>query len=190
VDYTHGSLTLLTAGAGDAFTDSTTLNDGSSLSGGSEGGAADSHPTWSPDSRWIAFAHGTHSRSLTRDASNNPIPQPGALYLISRDGGAPVRLDHANGGTAGHDSFWPTFSPFSTTDTDGTGYFFLAFYSTRGYGNVLAGAPAGRRQLWVTAVRTTPQGTMDPSSVPYWLPGQDASTANMAAFWTQLPPPM
>jgi hypothetical protein len=188
VDFSAGDLTLLPAGAGDTFAAPHLLHHGADLASAPEGGAADTHPTWSPDSHWVAFAHGTHSRSLTRDAAMNPVLQGGALYLISRDGGAPARLNHANGGATATDTFWPTFSPFTTADRAGSSYIWLAFYSRRGYGNALAGtAGTGRRQLWVTAINTATPSGMDPSNVPYWLPGQDSHSDNMAAYWAPSP---
>jgi hypothetical protein len=81
------------------------------------------------------------------------------------------------------DSYWPTFSPFTTREGPGESYFWLAFYSRRPYGNERAGTRGtGRRQLWVTAIRSGSPGG-DPSSVPYWLPGQNVATDNMAAYW-------
>lgn len=188
VDFSNGDLAVIEQTGPDWFGPVNVIHRGSSLSSSPERGSTDSHPTWSPDSRWIAFAHGTHSRSITRDGSNRPIDQPGALYLISREGGMPYRLDNANGGPSGQDSYWPTFSPFTTTESPGENYFWLAFYSRRPYGNSIAGTRGtDRRQLWVTAIRTNPPPGEDPSRVPYWLPGQDVRTDNMAAFWAPQP---
>ncbi len=39
-----------------------------------------------------------------------------------------------------------------------------------------------RRQLWVTSIRAG-AAAGDPSSVPYWLPGQDSTSDNAAARW-------
>jgi hypothetical protein len=139
-----------------------------------EGGTADAHPTWSPDSALVAFQHGQVGYSQF-----NPNA---ALYAIAgTPGGAAVRLDNASGGAAGTSAFWPTFSPFTTTE-GGVTYYWLAFFSQRDYGNAQAGTRGtARRQLWVTAVRA--DGTGDPSSVPYWLPGQDTASENAAARW-------
>ncbi len=175
------SLSLLAVAAGDAFTArATPLHRGSELMGAAEGGAADSHPTWSPNSRWIAFGHGTNSRS-----GNGRLDYPGALYFVSREGGSAVRLDRANGGPTGTQSYWPTFAPFTTTDpgAGGASHVWLAFHSRRDYGNGLVGTRGTRRRrLWVTAIDTTPAAGSDPSSVPYWLPGQRAAEENMAAY--------
>ncbi|MBI5515200.1 MAG: hypothetical protein HY909_15595 [Deltaproteobacteria bacterium] len=179
VDFTRGDLALLGV-EGDRFTPpAAPLHQGMALAGSPEGGAADSHPTWSPDSGWVAFGHGTNSRS-----GNEGVRFPGALYLSGREPGAPLRLDRANGGAAGRDSYWPTFSPFITQENETTRYFWLAFHSRRDYGNALAGSRGtGRRQLWVTAIDARPAPGRDPSQVPYWLPGQDVRDDNMAAYW-------
>ena len=134
-----------------------------------------------PDSRWIAFGRGTNSR-----ARNDAVGEtyPGSLWLVSRQGGPSIELANANGGVAEGDSYVPSFSPFQEG-----GYFWLAFYSTRDYGNRLAGTQGtGRRQIWITAVKDAPSAGEDPSSVPYWLPDQDVATDNMGAYWTEAPP--
>ena len=96
-----------------------------------EGGAADAHPTWSPDSTLVAFQHGQVGYSQF-----NPNA---ALYAISgTPGGAAVRLDNASGGPGGTSAFWPTFSPFTTTE-GGVTYYWLAYFSQRDYGNAQAG---------------------------------------------------
>jgi hypothetical protein len=179
VDFTHGDLALLGVD-GDRFTaPSAPLHVGASLAGSAEGGAADSHPTWSPDAQWVAFGHGTNSRS-----GNEGVRFPGALYLTGRTPGSVLRLDRANGGSAGRDSYWPTFSPFVTMEDETARYLWLAFHSRRDYGNAQAGTRGtGRRQLWVTAIEARPTAGRDPSQVPYWLPGQDAQDDNMAAYW-------
>jgi hypothetical protein len=78
----------------------------------------------------------------------------------------------------------PNFSPF-----DSGGYFWLAFYSTRDYGNAQVGTRgSGRRQIWVTAVSNNPTPGADPSHVAFWLPDQDPATDNMSAYWSVAPP--
>ena len=103
---------------------------------------------------------------------------PGRLELIGASGGAPAPLTHANG-PDGASGYWPNFSPF-----DVGGYYWLAFYSRRDYGNAQAGTRGvHRRQIWVTAISDHPTTGTDPSSVPYWLPGQSAASENMSAYW-------
>lgn len=149
---------------------------GNLLGMGSPPGEVDAYPTWSPDSRLLAFQHGAGAFSITG---------PGALYLISIDGGTPMRLDRANGGAGGADSYRPTFSPFVTDEGGGRRLLWLAYFSRRDYGNAQVGTRGTRRrQIWVTAVNASPEMGSDPSHVGYWLPGQDVATENMSAYWS------
>ncbi len=178
--YESGDLGVMSAMAGDQFGPVQTLHSGPSLAGAPEGGSADEHPSWTPNSQWIAFAHGEFGRATAGGGGGATTEFPGALYMIARAGGAAVRLDRANDGPSGNRSYWPTFSPFESAAAEGAArYYWLAYFTSRRYGNT-----AQRRQLWVTAVDTMPAAGRDPSHVPYWLPGQDASTDNAAAYWT------
>jgi hypothetical protein len=155
----------------DAVGGTRTLHSGASLAGDTPGGQADAYPSWSPDSRIIAFAHGTGSRSENAQA---------ALYVMQRDGSGVVRLANASPGI---NNFQPRFSPF----TEG-GYFWLSFLSRRDYGNAEVGT-RGRdfQQIWVTAIRTDAAAGEDPSSIPYWLPGQSVGSRNISAYWAPRP---
>ncbi|MEI8258768.1 MAG: hypothetical protein WCJ30_24115, partial [Deltaproteobacteria bacterium] len=179
--FTNGDVTLMSVSgtARLAFGTPTVLTQGTDLSTDMPPGAADAHPVWSPDSRVIAFQHGPVCYSQFNTL--------GALYVIrSTTGSRPVRLDQANGGPTGTSAFWPTFAPYETND-GGTNHYWIAFFSQRDYGNAQAGTRgAGRRQLWVTAVRAG-GAAGDPSSVPYWLPGQDIASENAAAQWAASP---
>ncbi len=173
-DYTSANISTLPWGPGDAVGAPTVIHRGTDLAGATPPGDADSYPSWTPDSRWIAFAHGTGCRSEI--GSGRQV----ALYIMGRDGTAVVALDRANGGTV--DNFQPRFSPF-----DSGGYFWLSFLSRRDYGNAWAGTRgANRQQIWVTAIRNAPDGT-DPSEVGYWLPGQDTASMNISAYWAPRP---
>lgn len=174
-----GNIAALPVTAPDTVGAVQVLHNGTDLSGAVEGGNADSYPTWSPDSARIAFAHGTSSRS------ENGLS---ALYAMAANGEELVRLDTAVG-VDGTDSFQPRFSPFQQG-----GFYWLSFLSKRTYGNEHVGnrgANPGCRgntgvstqQIWVTAVRVDAQPGEDPSSVPYWLPGQQPRTCNISAFW-------
>ncbi|MEZ4323649.1 MAG: hypothetical protein R3B40_00455 [Polyangiales bacterium] len=181
-DITTGDLSMLPVTGADAFGAGAAIHTGASLSGEAEGGVTDSYPTWSPDSQWIAFAHGTGSRSDPRDPDGNVVIDPAntsALYLIRRDGTGLTRLTRV--ASSDRFEFQPNFSPFTSG-----GYFWLSYLSRRPYGNRTAGN-AGTTiqpgQVWVTAVRANADGTFDPSSVPYWLPGQIPSHRSVSAFW-------
>ncbi len=185
VDYRSSDLSIIPVTAPDTFGPSRTIQRGAMLAGGNPAHSAISYPVWSPDSRWIVFAHGFSARSAT---------QPAALHITRRDGAQLLRLENANGGASGELSFEPRFSPFDTG-----GYFWLAFLSRRDYGNAQAGTRGtNREQIWVTAIRRTPLGPDgtpdpdpryggDPSEVGYWLPGQDPQSRNISAFWAPRP---
>lgn len=161
------------------------LHDGATLEDSLEGGLTDSRPTFSPDSRWVAFAHGTRSVSAVGSGAERPRA---AIYLVSVDDPTRVvRLDRGMGRNGPVDAFWPVFSPFATEEPDGTKLYWLAFYSRQDYGNERSGTRgSGRRQLWVMAIDPTIAATGDdPSHPPYWLAGQDVRADDIAAQWAR-----
>jgi Tol biopolymer transport system component len=148
------------------------------------------YPTWSPDSKWIAFERSTQARS--RGAQ-------GDVWIAAADGSSPVALDQANGtglltGTEISSTYEPTFMPVAVG-----GYFWLVVVSERTYGNTLTelnitpnnpNASDGNqrtKQLWVTAIDATLTPGKDPSHPAFWLPGQDVTTNNMRGEWTLSP---
>lgn len=178
--YESGDLAVMAANGADQFGGVRTLHAGASLAGAPEGGSADEHPSWAPNGQWIAFAHGEFGRATAGGGGGASTEFPGALYLIASGGGSAMRLDRANDGPSGNRAYWPTFSPFESVGVpSGQRYYWLAYFSARRYGNT-----PQRRQLWVTAIDTAPSGGADPSHVPYWLPGQDSTSDNAAAYWT------
>lgn len=167
---------------GDAFGAATVVHEGSSLEDTLEGGVTDARPSWSPDGRFLAFAHGTSSVSAVDIGATAPTS---SLYLVPREGGAPIRLTRGMGREGPVDAFWPVFSPFVTEARDGRTLYWLAFYSRADYGNDREGtAGTDRRQLWVMAIDPARAAAgEDPSSPPYWLPGQDTQADDIAALW-------
>lgn len=166
VDFTTSDLGVIPVTGADEFGAPSVIVPG--------GGRALARPSWSPDSQWIAIQDGVNSRS-----ANGTTLHPAHLRLVRADGSATVDLDALNGGA--ENSYYPTFSPF-----DEGGYFWLAFFSSRDYGNAQVGTRGtNRRQLWVSAVSNTPGAGADPSHPPYWIPQQDVSEQNMAAFWSE-----
>jgi hypothetical protein len=176
VDYNAGNLSILPVTGADAFGAPTPIALASAQGGGL---TTPSWPSFSPDSNYIAYGAGTFSRG-----NMNGVDYPGALFLINKAGGAPVRLDNACGGALR--CYLPNFGPFDTGD-----HFWLIYYSFKDYGNAASGTKGtNRRQMWITAINKSKLGTTeDPSSVPYWVPDQDVATMNMSAFWA-LPPPL
>jgi hypothetical protein len=168
--FSTGNIAVLPVTGPDTVGTPTVIHHASTL----PGGVADSYPTWTPDSSRIVFAHGDSCRSEVATAS---------LYAMSADGSGVVLLDRVSEGGL---DYQPRFSPF-----DRGGYFWLSFLSRRVYGNDAIGNgtrdPSRRQQIWVTAIRTDAAPGEDPSSVPYWLPGQRAQSANISAFWAPRP---
>jgi hypothetical protein len=167
---TTGDVTLLPILGLDMVGAPTVIHRGADLAGSTPPGLADSYPSWSPDSQWLAFAHGSSSRSENGQT---------AIYLTSRDGTQVTRLDRASGGANTVDTFQPKFSPFHAG-----GYFWMSYLTKRDYGNSLAGTRGtARQQIWVSAISDAPQSGTDPSEVGYWLPGQSVGSLDISAYW-------
>jgi hypothetical protein len=172
VDFTSADIAIVPVTGRDAFGTPVIVHTGSTLATAIPPGNSDNYPTWSPDSQWIAFAHGDGYRGDTDED---------ALYLIAATGGTPTRLDKACGGASTTNNYIPSFSPF-----DNGGYFWVTFQSTRDYGNAIAGTRGtSRPQVWVAAISDHPTPGADPSEVAYWLPGQDVHQQNIEAFWAR-----
>ena len=167
---TSSNLSVIPVTGPDAVGSVTKIHTANTVAGSSE----NSFPTWSPDSKWIAFQNGPDSRS-----DNQRL---GALYMIKPDGTGLVKLAKAMGATATAPTtrvFFPNFSPFNVG-----GYFWVSFISERDYGNSKVGtAGTIRQQLWVAAIKNSPVPGEDPSFVPYWLPGQNVAAKNISAYW-------
>jgi hypothetical protein len=175
VDYNRGDLAIMPSN-GDTFGAAATLVPAAAVD---PAFSAPSWPSFAPDSTWIAYGAGVHSRGR-----NDQVGEvyPGTLFVVDKTAGIPYRLDTACAGA--RDCYLPNFSPY-----DEGGYFWLVFYSTRDYGNTRAGTKGtARRQLWVTAINKAKLASGDPSSVAYWLPDQDVQTANMSAYWARPAP--
>lgn len=137
-------------------------------------------PTFSPDSKWVAFMRSTQAR--TRGAAAE-------IWLTDPTGATQIRLDRANGQgvlSGGQESitYEPTFNPVAAG-----GYFWLVVVSERQYGNTLTDTnpDTRRKQLWVTAIDQNPQPGVDPSHPAFWLPGQELDNQNMRGEWALSP---
>lgn len=137
-------------------------------------------PTWTPDSKWIAFERSTQARS--RGALSD-------IWMVQADGSNPVALDNANGalllqGAEASSTYEPTFMPVAAG-----GYFWLVVVAERRYGNTLTDLnPASRyKQLWVSAIDANPLPGQDPSHPAFWLPGQELDNNNMRGEWALSP---
>jgi hypothetical protein len=137
-------------------------------------------PTYSPDSKWIAFERSTQVRSRGALAD---------IWLTSADGSTQLALDQANGtgllqGSEASSTYEPTFMPVAAG-----GYYWLVVVGERTYGNTLVDTdPTSRhKQLWVSAVDANPVPGQDPSHPAFWLPGQDLNNNNMRGEWSLSP---
>ncbi len=167
------NLTVTPAMGADRFGAAAVIHRASS----SPDGAVDWHPTWTPDSRWIAFQHGDSRRSgVAMDGGG----VRGSLWMVPRAGGTAVALRQANFGGNGFDTWRPIFSPF-----DSGGYFWVLFTTARPYGNALAGT-RNLKQIWVAAINRRPDGTTDPSQVGFYLSGQERVNS-LSPYWTPAP---
>jgi len=132
-------------------------------------------PSYSPDSRFIAYAN---AQGKSKDAAT------AVIRLISADGTqGPVDLARLNtrvnqaDGVAEIGNSMPTWAP-----TTVAGIQWLAFSSLRDYGKVLV--DEGRDQLWIAAIDVGVFGTGgDPSFAAFWAPFQDVEESNHRAFW-------
>lgn len=138
------------------------------------------YPTYSPDSKWIAFERATQARS--RGGLSD-------IWLASADGSVQIALDQANAaallkGSEASSTYEPTFMPVAAG-----GYFWLVVVGERTYGNTLTDTnPASRhKQLWVSAIDANPVPGQDPSHPAFWLPGQELNNNNMRGEWSLSP---
>jgi hypothetical protein len=124
------------------------------------------YPAFSPDGGWIAF------NRAPGPAYANPRA---ALWLVSVDGSTLISLDTANGDGEFMQNSYPRWGPLPDDDV-----LWLAYSSKRSYPINDRGQP----QIWVTAIdeRLAEQGE-DPSSAPFWLPGQTAGSDNHLPVW-------
>jgi Tol biopolymer transport system component len=159
---------------------------------GAGGGTAIAFPSFSPDSKWIVFQGGSYSRA--KYGTN--LHGADDLYVAAaQQGSTPIALDAANGtGVLSNDSQHLNYAP-SVSPIFSGGYFWVVFTSPRDYGNRMVSPQlpppmdatySNHKQLWVAAIDAN-VGTADPSHPAFWLPGQDATTANMFGYWALAP---
>jgi len=149
------------------------------------------YPTWSPDSKYLAFVtswdqNGT-SGSLGNDrgvlrmvaVADAPVTCPGPKCIeLSRGTGYSVADARGTVETSG--STWPKFAPFAQGSDKSV--YFITFTSRRRYGV----RPIDQTQLWMFGVDTNRAG--DPSFEPFWLPYQDTADGSLSPYWTETLP--
>jgi hypothetical protein len=128
------------------------------------------YPAYSPDGEWIAYNMASNSAQNFCYAAADA-----ELWLMSRDGGeTDIRLDRANGQGALQNSY-PRWGPLPDDDV-----LWLAYSSRRTYSL----DPSNDPQIWLVGIDPSlaEQGE-DPSSAPFWLPGQSTRSDNHLPVW-------
>lgn len=126
------------------------------------------YPTFSPDSRWIAFNRSNGGSSYYNATAS--------LWMIPVEGGDPLELARANE-VGDLTNTWPRWGPMPDDDV-----LWLAFASTRDYGNYSFEQDS---QIWVTAVDTyAAEDGYDPSYPAFRYVQQDLATSNHAPWWS------
>jgi hypothetical protein len=138
------------------------------------------YPSFTPDSKSIAFHSGTYSTGCQGTCDDTSSDDGDLFFASVTTPGSPIRLANVDDppNAADHDSsIEPTFNPNARG-----GYSWFVFTSMRDYGNALTGAKInGKRRLWVAAIDQT-TGATDPSHPGFYLDGQEDSP-NMRGFW-------
>jgi len=138
------------------------------------------YPAYAPDDDWIVFNRAVRTEIRNFDGtvyeSSTCYANPSAeLWLMRRDGSDKVRLDAANGVGNLQNSF-PRWGPLPDDDV-----LWLAFSTKRSYE---PDRNSGLPQIWVSAIDPSQVALgNDPSSTPFWLPGQDSQSDNHLAIW-------
>jgi hypothetical protein len=154
--------------------------DGSSWVVGPElvaGGGNNFYPAYTPDGSWIVFNRSPSNANSFGESGMGGGVRDAEMWVVSSNGGAPIRLSMAGGLT---DS-WPKFDPTSYLDR-GTPVFWFAWSSRREFG--LRYAADSTVQLWMSAFDPTrAMAGADPALPAFRLPFQDLATGNHIAQW-------
>lgn len=127
------------------------------------------YPAYSPDGEWIAYNRSAIGAYAAADAE---------VWLMSRDGSIDVPLSTANGEGNLQNSY-PRWGPLPDDEI-----LWLAFSSRREYPDAGADNPINLPQIWVAAINPSlAEEGKDPSSAPFWLPGQQTTSDNHLPIW-------
>jgi Tol biopolymer transport system component len=161
-----------------------------------QNGVNNYYPAFSPDGQRLVFNRASGDNLLMAEANICSQTTPGKgpdlyahpqaeLFIVAASGGQVQRLDNANGPIKGVSNTWAKWGP----SMDGDEVFWLAFSSTRDYGNVLINSTrpdikgVKKPQIWISAIKR--DGTADPSYPAFWLPGQKTDSGNHLPFWAK-----
>lgn len=140
------------------------------------------YPAISPDGKWVVFNRSYATVSGKCDNTWDTYSDDTAeLWVVSIDGGAPIRLDALNQGPKLRNS-WAKWAPFEQS-LGGETIFWLTTSSIRPYAPEL---PQGNLpQIWMSAFHVSKaEAGLDPSRPAFWLPCQDTTTNNHIPQWT------
>ena len=151
------------------------------------------YPSFSPDGQWILF--NKSDDNSTAGAYNNPNA---TVWLMKADGSSPpIQLTNANVSGGLTDS-WARWAPFAQTlGTADEPMLWVTLSSKRDFGvrlhaseipppPVVAGAPPGRPQIWMTPFFADKANAgMDPSGPAFRLPFQAIDSNNHIGQWTE-----
>jgi hypothetical protein len=148
-------------------------------------------PSVSPDGSAVAFTRSAGWWSIKTQQSL--LNLSGQIMIVRRSDGAVIELTRgSNGGGTTLSSTWPQWAP-----TLGKRYAWLAYASERPYGHKLTAANSNCgplvqgqkqcKQLWITAVdlEKLAKSPEDPSSAPFWIPGQSVNNQYVSPQWTK-----
>jgi len=151
------------------------------------------YPTWSPDSKYLAFVGAKQEAAPRAGAKGSLNNERGVIYMVPTSGGpytcpgtGCTELTRGTGysqaeADAGNvdGSTWPKFAPFPQGDS--------VYYITLTANRQVGARPGERKQLWMFGIDTSQAG--DPSYAPFWIPYQEyEDVANLAPYWTETPP--
>ena len=132
------------------------------------------YPAYSPDGNWIAYNRANNTAPSDQSLRMCYAAPDAELWLMSRDGSIDIRLDNANGFEPMQNSY-PRWGPLPDDDV-----LWLAYSSRREYPLEGPSEP----QIWLVGIDPSKaeQGE-DPSSSPFWLPGQVIQSDNHLPVW-------
>ena len=132
------------------------------------------YPAYSPDGDWIAYNRAKNTPPQDYSIRMCYAANDAEVWLMSRDGSIDIRLDNANGFESMQNSY-PRWGPLPDDDV-----LWLAYSSRRNYP---LGNPS-EPQIWLVGIdpALAKQGE-DPSSSPFWLPGQVLHSDNHLPVW-------